>query len=53
LRENFQRNGSIEYASKRARDYAKKARRALAPEPASAIKDALDASVDYAISRLS
>jgi octaprenyl-diphosphate synthase len=46
-------NGSLEYATTRAKDYAKKARRALAPEPASAIKDALDASIDYAIARLS
>jgi octaprenyl-diphosphate synthase len=49
----LERNGSLEYATSRAYDYAKKARRALAPEPTSAIKDALDASVDYAISRLS
>jgi octaprenyl-diphosphate synthase len=48
----LERNGSIAYATKRALDYAKKARRALAPEPASPIKDALDASVAYATARL-
>ncbi|MEP7028638.1 MAG: polyprenyl synthetase family protein, partial [Candidatus Eisenbacteria bacterium] len=49
----LERNGSIAYATDRAQNYAKKARRALAPEPASPIKDALDASVSYAIARLS
>jgi len=47
------RNGSIAYATDRAQAYAKKARRALAAEPSSPIRDALDASVSYAVARLS
>jgi len=46
-------SGSIAYASQRAQDYAKKARRAIAPEPDSPIKTALESSIAYAVSRLS
>jgi len=48
----LERTGSIAFATGRAQDYAKKARRALAAEPDSEIKDALGAAVQYAVSRL-
>jgi octaprenyl-diphosphate synthase len=49
----LERSGSIAYAAGRAKDYAKKALKAIAPEPESPIKAALGAAIEYSISRLS
>jgi len=49
----LEQRGSIAYAAARAKEYAKKAQRAIAPEPDSPIKTALGAAIEYAIARLS
>jgi len=49
----LEQGGHVAYAQERADAYARRARRALAPEAASPIKDALGDAVQYAISRSS
>ncbi len=49
----LEQRGSIAYATARAKEYAKKAQRAIAPEPDSPIKAALGSAIEYSISRLS
>jgi octaprenyl-diphosphate synthase len=49
----LEQGGHVAYAQERADTYARRARRALAPESDSPIKDALGDAVQYAISRSS
>ncbi len=49
----LERGGHVAYAQERADAYARRARRALAPESDSPIKDALGDAIQYAIARSS